>query len=192
MSGSLDPVRQSGRHDWAAAAVRGGMTIIQAVMSDEREVWIVGDPGGTSPEDRPSVPRWRLLRARSTAEPRPGQEGSAVAAPEEYGPCLICGPGSRSLGGAAARSARHDDSPEDPSTGVQLGYTVDIEDVDTGKPSAVRLVSAQRQRQSGDITTTSPLGMALLGKEVGAVVEFNVPRGGQRKVRIVDSHAEGS
>jgi transcription elongation GreA/GreB family factor len=69
---------------------------------------------------------------------------------------------------------------------VGFGSAVTIEDLETGDRVRHRLMTADAMDlDAGDVTTDSPLGMALLGRAPGDVVEFETP-GGTRRVRIVE------
>jgi len=156
-------------------------------MRDERNVWIVGDPeeGAHATGHRYHVRQCYVLDQVHNRDRV--KEVDLAGLPDGYGPCKICVPGGRVPGGAPA-SRRHELERQEPRRGVQLGHSVQIEDIDTGEVSCYRLVA--RLRGSGEISTQSPLGSALLGKEEGAVAEFKVRKGGLRKVRIVSFRAE--
>ena len=68
---------------------------------------------------------------------------------------------------------------------VGFGSEVTLEDPDAGTPDTHRLMTGDAMDlDAGHISTDSPLGMALLGRSVGDVVEVQTPRG-TRRVRIV-------
>lgn len=59
-----------------------------------------------------------------------------------------------------------------------FGATVEIEDVDTGERKRYTLLGPDEAEPSrGSISIQSPVGQALLGKEVGDEIIVNAPRG---------------
>ena len=69
---------------------------------------------------------------------------------------------------------------------VALGTTVTILDLDTqAKYSYVIVGSEESAPKQNRISASSPVGQALMNKEVGAEVPVRVPRG-TRKLRILD------
>ncbi|TVM18271.1 transcription elongation factor GreA [Oceanidesulfovibrio indonesiensis] len=61
---------------------------------------------------------------------------------------------------------------------VIFGATVEIEDVDTGESKTYTLLGPDESDPcKGSISVMSPVGRALLGKEVGDEVVVDVPRG---------------
>lgn len=68
---------------------------------------------------------------------------------------------------------------------VGFGSEVTLEDLDAGAHDTHRLMTGEAMDlDAGHISTDSPLGMALLGRREGDVVEVETPRG-MRRVRIV-------
>lgn len=68
---------------------------------------------------------------------------------------------------------------------VGFGSEVTIEDLDTGARAEHRLMSGEAMDlDAGHISTDSPLGTALLGRNVGDVVEVETPRG-TRRLRVL-------
>lgn len=64
---------------------------------------------------------------------------------------------------------------------VTFGCTVVVEDMDTGVTERYRLVGPyEAQVERGTISITSPIGKALLGREVGDEVEVKTPKGIRR------------
>jgi hypothetical protein len=63
---------------------------------------------------------------------------------------------------------------------VKLGATVVLRDVD-GEPNATYQIVGELEAdlKLGRINVTSPLGRALIGREVGDLVQVHAPRGGR-------------
>lgn len=69
---------------------------------------------------------------------------------------------------------------------VVFGVQVAVEDVDSGERKEFRLLGQdEADIDRGIISVTSPIGRALIGKEVDDVVEVKTP-GGLREYEIVD------
>jgi transcription elongation factor GreA len=61
---------------------------------------------------------------------------------------------------------------------VKFGATVKVVDEDTEEKSVYQIVGEHEANvKSGKISVTSPLARAMIGKEVGEVVEVNTPGG---------------
>ena len=61
---------------------------------------------------------------------------------------------------------------------VVFGATVHVRDADTDEDRVFRLVGADEANpQKGRISIQSPVGRALVGKQIGDTVEVRVPRG---------------
>ena len=74
---------------------------------------------------------------------------------------------------------------------VVFGTTVSFADIDTGDATRYQLVGPYESDVSKNrISVTSPIGRALIGKNVGDVVRVKTP-GGVREVEIVDIVIEG-
>jgi transcription elongation factor GreA len=59
-----------------------------------------------------------------------------------------------------------------------IGARVELEDLDSGAPLFYILVhEVEADFKSRKISTVSPIGKSLLGKEVGDTVEITIPRG---------------
>ena len=72
-----------------------------------------------------------------------------------------------------------------PHDRVGLGSTVVV--LDTGKDEEITynlVTSEEADAPSGKISTSSPIGRALLGKEVGDTVKVQIP-GGQKELEIL-------
>jgi transcription elongation factor GreA len=69
---------------------------------------------------------------------------------------------------------------------VVFGTTVSIADIGTGDTTRYQLVGPYESDVSNNrISVTSPIGKALIGKNVGDAVSVKTP-GGVREVEIVD------
>ena len=67
-----------------------------------------------------------------------------------------------------------------------FGCTVVLENVDTGDEVKYQIVGPDESDiQKGRISFSSPLGKAIIGKEIGTEIRINVP-GGRRSYEIVD------
>ncbi len=66
-----------------------------------------------------------------------------------------------------------------------LGSTLIVYDTNNSKEMTIRLVTSEEaDAPKGQISTTSPIGRALLGKKEGDVAEFRTP-GGLREMEIL-------
>jgi len=73
---------------------------------------------------------------------------------------------------------------------VVFGATILIEDIQTGKEIKYQLVGPfESDINKNKISVTSPIGKAMIGKEVGDEVSFKAP-GGIREFQIVDIRIE--
>ena len=80
-----------------------------------------------------------------------------------------------------------------PSDMVFVGATVRLKDVDRGDEDVYRLVGQATGRfdlEYVEVTTTSPMGMALMKARVGEVVRVDLPRG-VKHFEIVEIVIEG-
>lgn len=82
------------------------------------------------------------------------------------------------------------DPPKAPPERVVFGSTVALENQDTGEQVRYRLVGPfESDLANGTISVTSPIGRAVIGKEVGDEVQVRAP-GGVKHFEIIDiSHA---
>jgi transcription elongation factor GreA len=72
-----------------------------------------------------------------------------------------------------------------PRDRVGLGSSVTVLDLDKNEEMIYKLVTSEEADvANGCISTTSPIGRALLGKKVGETVKFQIP-GGAREFEIV-------
>lgn len=70
------------------------------------------------------------------------------------------------------------DIPKSPPTKVQFGVKVRLLNLDTDEEVVYRLVGPyESDVEKGYISVTSPLGRALIGKEVGEEIEVRTPSG---------------
>jgi len=73
-----------------------------------------------------------------------------------------------------------------PPDSVRFGVTVDLEDADSGETVSYRIVGEdEADLARGEISITSPVARALLGKEVGDSVSVRVPKG-SRELEILE------
>ncbi|MDO4541438.1 MAG: transcription elongation factor GreA [Bacillota bacterium] len=76
------------------------------------------------------------------------------------------------------RHAKVIDSAEEGGETVKIGTTVILEDVEMGDKMEYTIVgSMEADPMNAKISNESPVGMAILGKSVGAVVEVEAPAG---------------
>ncbi|WP_416897816.1 MAG: transcription elongation factor GreA [Minwuia sp.] len=69
---------------------------------------------------------------------------------------------------------------------VRFGATVLLADVDTDEESAYQIVGTEEADiDEGRISNTSPIARALIGKEVGDVVDVSTPRG-EKSYEVVE------
>jgi transcription elongation factor GreA len=69
---------------------------------------------------------------------------------------------------------------------VVFGTTVTIEDIDSGETTQYQLVGPfESDISKNKISVTSPIGKALIGKEIGEEVTFRTP-GGTRNIEVLD------
>lgn len=67
-----------------------------------------------------------------------------------------------------------------------FGCTVILENVDTGEEVKYQIVGPDESDiQNGRISFSSPLGKAIIGKEIGTEIKLNVP-GGRRTYELID------
>ena len=68
-----------------------------------------------------------------------------------------------------------------PRNAVGLGSTVVLYDVQAGSEISYRLVTSEETNAAqGAISTSSPIGRGLLGKQVGDLVDVRTPAGGKQ------------
>jgi len=67
---------------------------------------------------------------------------------------------------------------------VTMGSTVDVTDLDSGERIGLSVVfPRQANADSHRISVLAPLGLAVLGRQKGDVVEYEVP-GGRKRLRV--------
>ncbi len=78
--------------------------------------------------------------------------------------------------------------PSDSDNAANIGVTVTVKDLGFGDEIKMTLVGAfEADPSNGLISITSPLGSALVGKEIGEEFEYEAPAGVQRyKVLSID------
>jgi transcription elongation factor GreA len=65
-----------------------------------------------------------------------------------------------------------------PPDNIRFGVTVDLEDADTGETVSYTIIGEdEADLARGEISITSPVARALLGKEIGDSVMVRVPKG---------------
>jgi transcription elongation factor GreA len=73
-----------------------------------------------------------------------------------------------------------------PKDRAVFGCEVVLENVETGESVAYRLVGPDESSiEEGRISVKSPLGLAIIGKEIGDEIQVNAP-GGKRIYELVD------
>ena len=73
-----------------------------------------------------------------------------------------------------------------PKDRVVFGCDVVLENVETGESVEYRLVGPDESNiEEGRISVKSPLGLAIVGKEIGDEIQINAP-GGKRIYELVD------
>jgi transcription elongation factor GreA len=84
---------------------------------------------------------------------------------------------------ARAQVIEPGDTPPDT---IRFGVTVELEDADTGEALAYTLVGEdEADLERGQISITSPVARALLGKAVGDSVTVRVPKG-TRELEVLE------
>jgi transcription elongation factor GreA len=73
-----------------------------------------------------------------------------------------------------------------PKDRVGLGSSVTVLDLEKGQEKVYKLTTSEEANvENGSISTSSPIGKSLLGKEVGDTVKFRIPDG-MREMEILD------
>jgi transcription elongation factor GreA len=74
---------------------------------------------------------------------------------------------------------------------VVIGSTVEVGDTRTRATHRYRVVDAFEGGVKGAVTACSPIGEALIGREIGDVVEIALPGGGARELCVLRVEAPG-
>lgn len=144
------------------------------MMSRSRTVWIVGEVRTEFDDQR--FHRRDCYVLEQVGNRGRGQSIDLVELPRNYSPCQICAPGRRD-----------EDRPvPPPNAGVQPGCTVVVLDPATGSTSEHRIAKPGEPATQGVLSAEAPLARALIGRATGDEVQYNVPRGQVRTVRVVD------
>jgi len=82
------------------------------------------------------------------------------------------------------------DTKNPPSDRIVFGATVKLSDVDSGQQVSYRIVGEdEADVKSGKISVTSPVGQALIGRELNDMVQVRAP-GGVREYEILEIRYE--
>lgn len=149
-------------------------------MSEDRQVWIVGDieAGARAGDQRYHAGHCYVLDQVGNYSRK--HKVSLKRLPESFEPCRICAPGRRGAGITARPKAK----PQ--PTGVQPGHTVEVGDLGSSQGSVrtVRIAPGGQTPKRGEVSSGSPLGLALVGKQVGDDATYTTPDGRARKLRV--------
>jgi transcription elongation factor GreA len=74
---------------------------------------------------------------------------------------------------------------------IGIGAVVEVENSRSGRRATHRLIGSFAPQEAGDVSASSPVGQALLGRSVGDSVEVELPNGRTRKFKIVAVSAAG-
>jgi regulator of nucleoside diphosphate kinase len=79
-----------------------------------------------------------------------------------------------------------------PGDVVAMGSTVTFRDLDQHRDSTVVLVyPAESDPPGGRISILAPVGAALIGLRVGQEIEWPLPGGGRRRIRVTSVRRSG-
>ena len=93
----------------------------------------------------------------------------------------LCEGRLRELEGKIAAAEVIDVSRLEPTDRIVFGVTVDLEDVDSGESVSYKIVGTdEADVKLGLVSVTSPIGRALVGRELGDEIQVKAP-GGLRK-----------
>jgi transcription elongation factor GreA len=67
---------------------------------------------------------------------------------------------------------------------VGIGSVVIVDDANSGAGARYRLVGSHEAQAPGDVSISSPVGQALLGRRAGETVTVSLPDGRTRRLRI--------
>jgi transcription elongation factor GreA len=116
----------------------------------------------------------RLREARGYGEPGGNDEYLAARADEAIIDARIA-----ALEAALARAS----VGQRPGV-VGIGSVVTVDDADSGAGARYRLVGSHGAQAPGDVSITSPVGQALLGRRAGETVTVSPSDGRTRRLRI--------
>jgi transcription elongation factor GreA len=68
---------------------------------------------------------------------------------------------------------------------VGIGSVVIVDETNNGAGARYRLVGSHEAREPGDVSISSPVGQALLGRRASETVSVSLPDGRSRRLRIV-------
>ena len=68
---------------------------------------------------------------------------------------------------------------------VGIGSVVTVDETDNGAGARYRLVGSHEAQEPGDVSISSPVGQALLGRRASETVTVSLPDGRTRRLRIV-------
>lgn len=154
-------------------------------MSTERQAWIVGSiEWGTQAGDQ------RFHRSDCYVLDQGPNRGDVQKVrladlPDIFRPCGHCAPARRSKDITDFGAA-----PVPEPIGVRPGHTVEVENVETGKISSIRLLRMGDTAAQGSISPRSPIAAALIGKSAGDVAEVSPPKGGSRRLRVLSFRSQ--
>ena len=72
-----------------------------------------------------------------------------------------------------------------PPNVVTMNSEVRLKDLDSGQSIVYRLVFPAQARRENSISVLAPIGMAMLGYQVGDIIEWPVPRG-IRRLKVLE------
>jgi transcription elongation factor GreA len=74
---------------------------------------------------------------------------------------------------------------------IGIGTVVEAEDPRTGRRTTHRLIGSFAPQEAGDVSASSPVGQALLGRSAGDSGEVELPDGRKKELRIVAVNGAG-
>ena len=69
---------------------------------------------------------------------------------------------------------------------MQVGNTVHVKDEDSGKAQTFTIVGSAEADPPAKLSNESPIGKALLGHRTGDDVEFSLPNGDKRRLKVTE------
>lgn len=66
-----------------------------------------------------------------------------------------------------------------------VGTAVEVKDLESGEISQQELVGGHEEPRVNTASAASPIGEALIGREAGAIVQVHLPKGGSRRLEIL-------